>query len=262
MTPGSTMTNAAVDSMVASNDGQVLMMKYKDGEKTYWDLFAERTSKDVVLQLDVGHVAALHRRGHCTREPHLPRELEHALPLALGLARHQQQVGEGVFGSNRRERPHELFPPLPVAHADVSDDAGLGRDAELLAYRVGVGAAGLEALERGREAPPDPLHRRGGEVSQQALGDDHQASGRLELDRPNQGRLDAVYNAPWGLSAGLQFYVRTGTPTSILGDYGNGYDQELYLSRRGYAGRLPTDYEMNASLGYNINVGPVTTPGL
>jgi hypothetical protein len=31
--PGSTMTNAAVDSMVKSNDGQVLMMKYKDGEK-------------------------------------------------------------------------------------------------------------------------------------------------------------------------------------------------------------------------------------
>ncbi len=27
----------------------------KDGDKTYWDLFAERTSKDVVLQLDVGH---------------------------------------------------------------------------------------------------------------------------------------------------------------------------------------------------------------
>ncbi|MBI4578411.1 MAG: sugar phosphate isomerase/epimerase, partial [Planctomycetes bacterium] len=30
----------------------------KDGDKTYWDLFAERTSKDVVLQLDVGHAAA------------------------------------------------------------------------------------------------------------------------------------------------------------------------------------------------------------
>jgi sugar phosphate isomerase/epimerase len=27
----------------------------KDGDKTYWDLFAERTSKDVVLQQDVGH---------------------------------------------------------------------------------------------------------------------------------------------------------------------------------------------------------------
>ena len=83
------------------------------------------------------------------------------------------------------------------------------------------------------------------------------ASGRLELDRPNQGRLDAVYNAPWGLSAGLQFYVRTGTPTSILGDYG-GYATGLYLSQRGYAGRLPTDYEMNLSIAYNLNVGPVT----
>lgn len=27
----------------------------KDGDKTYWDLFAERTSKDVILQNDVGH---------------------------------------------------------------------------------------------------------------------------------------------------------------------------------------------------------------
>jgi len=30
----------------------------KVGDKTYWDLFAERTSKDVMLQLDVGHAAA------------------------------------------------------------------------------------------------------------------------------------------------------------------------------------------------------------
>jgi hypothetical protein len=84
------------------------------------------------------------------------------------------------------------------------------------------------------------------------------ASGRLELDRPNQGRLDAVYNAPWGLSAGLQFYVRTGVPTSVGGFYNNGYPEELYLTRRGYAGRLPTDFEMNLSLAYNLIVGPVT----
>ncbi len=31
--PNSTMTNANVETMVASTDGQVLMMKYKDGEK-------------------------------------------------------------------------------------------------------------------------------------------------------------------------------------------------------------------------------------
>src|SRR5262249_21641886 len=84
------------------------------------------------------------------------------------------------------------------------------------------------------------------------------ASGRLELDRPSQGRLDAVWNASWGLSAGIQFYVRTGIPTSIQGYYNGFYPQELYLAQRGYAGRLPTDYEMNLSLGYNFSVGPVT----
>ncbi len=33
MQPGSTMTNATVDTTVAGVDGQVLMVKYKDGEK-------------------------------------------------------------------------------------------------------------------------------------------------------------------------------------------------------------------------------------
>ena len=33
LVPNSTMTNANVESTVASNDGQVLVMKYKDGEK-------------------------------------------------------------------------------------------------------------------------------------------------------------------------------------------------------------------------------------
>ena len=42
------------------------------------------------------------------------------------------------------------------------------------------------------------------------------AYGNLELDRPHPGPLDAVYNAPFGLSVGLQFYVRSGLPTSRL----------------------------------------------
>jgi len=33
--PGSTMTNAAVDSMVVSSDGQIVTVKYKDGEKKF-----------------------------------------------------------------------------------------------------------------------------------------------------------------------------------------------------------------------------------
>ncbi len=89
------------------------------------------------------------------------------------------------------------------------------------------------------------------------------AYGKLELDRPHQFRLDAVYNAPFGLSVGGQFYVRSGVPTSRLGRYNSFYPDLLYLDTRGSNGRLPTEYEANLSLAYNINVGPVTvTPQL
>ena len=87
--------------------------------------------------------------------------------------------------------------------------------------------------------------------------------GNLELDRPHQFRVDAVYNAPFGLSVGGQFYVRSGVPTSRLGYYNSFYPDLLYLDTRGTAGRLPVDYEANLSLAYNVNVGPVTiTPQL
>ncbi len=89
------------------------------------------------------------------------------------------------------------------------------------------------------------------------------AYGNLELDRPWQGRLDAVYNAPFGLSAGLGFYVRSGLPISKLGWFNDFYPDLLYLNTRGSDGRTPTDYELNLSVGYNWNVGPVTiTPML
>ncbi|HYK43340.1 MAG TPA: TonB-dependent receptor, partial [Thermoanaerobaculia bacterium] len=82
--------------------------------------------------------------------------------------------------------------------------------------------------------------------------------GDLELDRPHQARLDVVYNAPFGLSAGAQFYVRSGLPTTKYGFFNNFYPTDLFLTPRGSDGRTPTDYEMNLSLGYNVNVGPVT----
>jgi outer membrane receptor protein involved in Fe transport len=89
------------------------------------------------------------------------------------------------------------------------------------------------------------------------------AYGKLELDRPHQFRIDAVYNAPFGLAVGVQGYVRSGQPKNNLGYYNSFYPDLLYLSQRGYAGREPTEYEMNLSLGYNILVGPVTiTPQL
>jgi hypothetical protein len=89
------------------------------------------------------------------------------------------------------------------------------------------------------------------------------AYGRLELDRPVQARIDAVYSAPFGLSAGLGFYVRSGVPTSRLGWFNGAYCCSLYLDARGTNGRTPTDYDMNLSLGYNLSIGAVTiTPTL
>jgi hypothetical protein len=95
--------------------------------------------------------------------------------------------------------------------------------------------------------------------------------GKLELDRPVQARLDAVYNAPFGLSVGGQFYVRSGVPVSRFGFFNNFYPDLLYLDTRGENtqaffisnSRTPTDYDLNLSLGYNLNIGPVTvTPQL
>jgi len=89
------------------------------------------------------------------------------------------------------------------------------------------------------------------------------AYGDLELDRPHQGRLDLVYNAPFGLSTGLQFYVRSGLPLSRNGFFNNFYTTELFLDPRGSDGRTPTDYDANISLSYDAHVGPVTvTPQL
>jgi outer membrane receptor protein involved in Fe transport len=84
------------------------------------------------------------------------------------------------------------------------------------------------------------------------------AFGRLELDRPVQFRLDASYTAAFGLSAGMGFYVRSGRPTDQLGYFNPFYQNELYLLTRGTSGRLPTDYDMNLSLAYDLSVGPVT----
>ncbi len=87
--------------------------------------------------------------------------------------------------------------------------------------------------------------------------------GNLELDRPVQARVDAVWNAPFGLSAGAQFYVRSGLPTSRLAWFNDFYPANLYMEERGTFGRTPTDYDLNLSLGYNMALGPVTiTPQL
>ena len=63
------------------------------------------------------------------------------------------------------------------------------------------------------------------------------AYGKLFLDRPHQFRLDAAYTAPFGLTAGLQFYVRSGVPFDQLrSDWPDYLGSDLYMVPRGSGG--------------------------
>jgi hypothetical protein len=82
--------------------------------------------------------------------------------------------------------------------------------------------------------------------------------GKLSLDRPHSFRLDASYTTPFGVFVGLQGFVKSGTPLNRLGYFNGGYGAAIQLVQRGYAGRLPTLWEANLTLGYPILIGPVT----
>jgi hypothetical protein len=82
--------------------------------------------------------------------------------------------------------------------------------------------------------------------------------GKLYLDRPHNFRLDATYVAPFGLTAGLQFYVQSGPPLNQIGYFNQFYIAQTFLVPLGSADRLPTQYEANLSLAYPIHVGPAT----
>ncbi len=88
----------------------------------------------------------------------------------------------------------------------------------------------------------------------------HNAYGRLYLDRPSQFRIDGAYTAPFGLTAGLSFFLASGTPQNQIDYFNSIYGSELFGVQRGYAAngqRLPTAYEMNASLGYTLTFNPI-----
>jgi|KBSSwiStaDraftv2_1062776.scaffolds.fasta_scaffold09525_4 outer membrane receptor protein involved in Fe transport len=83
------------------------------------------------------------------------------------------------------------------------------------------------------------------------------ADGKLYLDRPHSFRLDAAYTMDFGLTFGFTGFVRTGAPKDQIGYFNSQYGTELFLIPRGSFGRLPTDYEINASLGYTLKISPV-----
>jgi outer membrane receptor protein involved in Fe transport len=91
----------------------------------------------------------------------------------------------------------------------------------------------------------------------------HNNYGKLFLDRPHNFRLDISYTTPIKLFVGLQAYVQSGAPLNKQGYFNSGYGAEIMLVERGSAKRLPTQYEANLTLGWPIQLGPVTiTPQL
>jgi outer membrane receptor protein involved in Fe transport len=82
--------------------------------------------------------------------------------------------------------------------------------------------------------------------------------GKLYLDRPVNFRLDTTYITPWKLALGFQGYVQSGPPQSVYGYFNSLYIAQTSLVPNGSAGRLPTQYEMNLSLSYPIQIGPTT----
>jgi len=84
------------------------------------------------------------------------------------------------------------------------------------------------------------------------------AYGNLELDHPHSSRIDGFWTAPFGLQAGLGFWVRSGAPMSRMGYFNSwGYVGALFLDPRGTFGRTPTEWDADLSLAYNWKVGPV-----
>jgi hypothetical protein len=80
----------------------------------------------------------------------------------------------------------------------------------------------------------------------------YNAYGRLFLDRPYDLRLTGFYETPFRLSLGLETWLRSGAPLDRIGWGG------IYLEPRGYAGRLPAEWDANLTLQYPISIGPVT----
>jgi hypothetical protein len=90
----------------------------------------------------------------------------------------------------------------------------------------------------------------------------HNLYGRLYLDRPHSLRLDGFYATPFGLSVGLETWVRSGPPLDKNGYFNAGHaffgGYPIQLVPRGYAGRMPTEWDANLKLEYPIRFGPLT----
>jgi hypothetical protein len=82
-------------------------------------------------------------------------------------------------------------------------------------------------------------------------------TGPLTNDRRHQFKVNASYTFPFGLSAGLSAYWRSGVPITAYG-YSTAYENwEFNLSGRGAFGTTPSEYEADLHLDYPFKLGDV-----
>jgi Carboxypeptidase regulatory-like domain/TonB dependent receptor len=83
--------------------------------------------------------------------------------------------------------------------------------------------------------------------------------GKLANDRPNQFKVAGFYSFGFGLTAGANFYLRSGIPIDKLGSFAlvNGAPVPLFLAPRGSQGRTPNDWDLDLHLDYPWVAGPL-----
>lgn len=86
----------------------------------------------------------------------------------------------------------------------------------------------------------------------------HNSYGRLFLDRPHSFRLDGYYTTPFKLLVGLQAFFRSGAALDKVGYFSENFGSAIQLVQRGYAGRMPSNWDANLILAYPMDVGPLT----
>jgi hypothetical protein len=87
------------------------------------------------------------------------------------------------------------------------------------------------------------------------------AYGRLALDRRHQFKVSGSYAFTFGLQAGINSYVFSGAPLSIIGTASvpnGGLYPGVYLVPRGSNGELPWTYNVDLHLEYPVRLGAVS----
>ena len=171
-------------------------------------------------------------------------------------------MGEEVSGMDQPSEVHTEQGILKTVEAagDVTVERALvgvvnGRDVSIT--QAGAGPVAAQGDVRIQQGGCGPVLVGGDLRIHQGGCGPAMVRGNLSIQQGGTQSVLAAGNATVGQGAfvGIGAYARSGTPLSVLGYYNSFYPDNLYLVRRGTAGRTPWDYEVNLNLAYNWNVG-------